>query len=699
MVKLVWRGQRRAGRQESISIVESSHDAIVGMTRKGIVTTWNPAATRLYGYAPEEIVGGEVWVLYPPERRTEAEEVMRRILNGDEIGQYQTDNVQKDGTIITVSFTASPIVDPAGAVVGVATMSRRASDLRDAGDRFEVRVDKERLQAEKARERYEHGVDQDRVDARAAQDRYEEGVDQDRIEAKDAQDRYEEGVDQDRIEAKDAQDRYEEGVGKDRIEAKDAQDRYEESVGKDRAEAREASDRFEERVDQDRIDAKGAQDRFESRVDRERVEARNVQDRFQVERLGAQRDKVHLEAQLEQAQRLESLGQLAGGVAHDFNNLLAVILNYATFVAEELDDATESDWAQRCESARTDVGQIQRAAERAATLTHQLLAFARQEVIRPQVLNLNEVVTGVEDMLRRTIGENIQLVTSLADELWPVLADPGRLEQVLVNLAVNARDAMPDGGTVTIDTGNVTVDANSIAGGSPARPGRNVRLRVSDSGTGMPPEVAARAFEPFFTTKSKGAGTGLGLATVFGILSQADGHIQIYSEHDKGTTISITLPVTDEVPAPAAEPVPYQRTPTGETVLVVEDEEALREVTKRIFTRNGYQVVTAADGPEALDIARHHDGEIHLLVTDVVMPHMLGKEVADRIKAIKPEIEVLYMSGYARPVLASQGRLDPDVALVEKPFSETDLLRTAGQLLNGHFSGFTTVQTKLTDAT
>ena len=219
-----------------------------------------------------------------------------------------------------------------------------------------------------------------------------------------------------------------------------------------------------------------------------------------------------------------------------------------------------------------------------------------------------------------------------------------------------------------------------------------MRLRVSDTGTGMPPEVIQHAFEPFYTTKEKGAGTGLGLATVFGILSQADGHIQIYSEHNNGTTISITLPVTDEAPAPAADPVPYHRTPAGETVLIVEDEEALREVTRRIFTRNGYQVITAADGPDALDVVEHHDGEIHLLVTDVVMPHMLGKEVADRIRAIKPEIEVLYMSGYARPVLASQGRLDPGVALVEKPFSETDLLRTAGQLLNGHFSGFSTIE-------
>ena len=681
MVKLVRRGLRRANHQEPNSIVESSHDAIIGITREGVVTTWNPAATRLYGYAPEEIVGRTAEGLYPPERRGEAQEVLRRILLGEEMGQYLTDRVQKDGTIIGVSLTASPIVDPAGAIVGVATMSRRFTELQDARERLEFRVDKERLDAEEARERYEEGVDQERIDAKDAQDRYEVGVGKERVDAKDAQDRFEERVDKERVEAKQARERYEEGVDQDRIEA------------------REARDRFEERVDKDRVDAKDAQDRFEERVDKERVEARNALDRIQVERQGAQRDKAHLEAQLQQAQRLESLGQLAGGVAHDFNNLLAVILNYASFVTEELGAATESDWSQRCESARSDVGQIQQAAERAATLTHQLLAFARQEVIRPQVLNLNDVIAGVEDMLRRTIGENVQLVTSLADGLWPVLADPGRLDQVLVNLAVNARDAMPGGGTVTIDTGNVTVDANSIAGGSPARQGRNVRLRVSDTGTGMPPEVAEHAFEPFFSTKAKGAGTGLGLATVFGILSQADGHIQIYSEHDKGTTISITLPVTDEVPAPAADPVPYQRTPTGETVLVVEDEEALREVTKRIFTRNGYHVVTAADGPDALDIARHHDGEIHLLVTDVVMPHMLGKEVADRIKAIKPEIEVLYMSGYARPVLASQGRLDPGVALVEKPFSETDLLRTAGQLLNGHFSGFTTVQAEHTDAT
>jgi CheY-like chemotaxis protein len=241
---------------------------------------------------------------------------------------------------------------------------------------------------------------------------------------------------------------------------------------------------------------------------------------------------------------------------------------------------------------------------------------------------------------------------------------------------------MPAGGTLTIDTGNITVDSDTIAGGSKARRGRNVRLRVSDTGTGMAADVAQHVFEPFYTTKPDGAGTGLGLATVYGILTQADGNIQIYSEPGTGTTFTITLPVTAEAAAPVVDPAPYHRAPRGETVLVVEDETALREVTRRILARNGYTVITAASGPEALDIAAGYLGEIHLLVTDVVMPHMLGKEVADKLRVIKPEIEVLFMSGYARQVLTSQGRLDPHVALVEKPFSEADLLAMAGQVLN-----------------
>jgi signal transduction histidine kinase/CheY-like chemotaxis protein len=420
--------------------------------------------------------------------------------------------------------------------------------------------------------------------------------------------------------------------------------------------------------------------RSEVMADTERRDAREAPQR-----------KEQLEAQ---AQRLESLGQLAGGVAHDFNNLLAVILNYVAFVSEEVAAAATAgaDPAPHLKLARADLAQIEKAAGRAAALTHQLLIFARRDVIRPQVLNLDTVITTVEEMLHRTIGEHVELVTSLAGDLWPILADPGQMEQVLVNLAVNARDAMPAGGTLTIDTGNITVDADTIAGGSAARKGRNVRLRVSDTGTGMPTDVAQHVFEPFFTTKQDRGGTGLGLATIYGIVTQADGDIHIYSEPGRGTTFAITLPVTAEAAIQVAEPVPYQRAPKGETVLIVEDEEALREVTRRIFTRNGYTVITAANGPEALRIAGGHPGEIHLLVTDVVMPHMLGKEVAEKMRLIKPEIEVVFMSGYARPVLASQGRLEPGVALVGKPFSEADLLAVAGQVLNGHFQGFTTIQ-------
>jgi CheY-like chemotaxis protein/nitrogen-specific signal transduction histidine kinase len=397
--------------------------------------------------------------------------------------------------------------------------------------------------------------------------------------------------------------------------------------------------------------------------------------------------------QLLDTQRMEVLGRLAGGVAHDFNNLLAVILNYAAFVSEELTGPTEpaSDWESQREMALRDVEQIRRAAERATDLTHQLLAFARREVIQPRVLDLNEAVTGVEELLRRTLGEDMELLINLPDEVWPILADPGQIEQILVNLAINASDAMPEGGTLSIDTANVAVDADSVAGGSRAQPGQHVRLRVSDTGTGMSPEVVAHAFEPFYTTKAHGAGTGLGLATVYGIATQAEATVSIKSELGAGTTFTIMFPVTDQAAASIVEPPPYVRSPRGETVLVVEDEEALREVTKRIFTRNGYRVVTAANGPDALELVARHEGEIHLLVTDVVMPMMLGKEVADRIREVRPDIEVLYMSGYAQPVLASQGRLEAGVALIDKPFSEAALLNKAGQVLNGHFHGFRTI--------
>ena len=414
---------------------------------------------------------------------------------------------------------------------------------------------------------------------------------------------------------------------------------------------------------------------------------RDVSDRLEAqaerERLKAQADRERLQRQLHQSQRLESLGQLAGGVAHDFNNLLGAIVNYASFVGEELDAAAGGDVNRDWTAVRRDVQQIQLATERAANLTHQLLAFARREVVRPTVLSMNDVVSEIEQLLRRTLGEHVELATSLAPDLWHTSADPGQVEQVLVNLAVNARDAMHGGGRLTIQTENVDVDDTYASMRPDVTAGRYARLRVNDTGSGMTKEVLDRVFEPFFTTKPKGEGTGLGLATVYGIVRQAGGHVHIYSEPEAGTSVTILMPATDELAPPAAPAVAAPGARGGETVLVVEDEEFIREVTTRILRRNGYAVLTAATGEEALAAARAHPKPIHLLLTDVVMPKMLGKEVADRVTRLLPRARVLFMSGYAEPVLGAEGRLPAGVSLIEKPFSEAKLLETIRSVLDG----------------
>ncbi len=405
------------------------------------------------------------------------------------------------------------------------------------------------------------------------------------------------------------------------------------------------------------------------------------------ERLQAQAERERLERRLQQSQRLESLGQLAGGVAHDFNNLLGVILNYAAFVGEEIAARASADSGGGAgwEDLRADLDEIKRAAERASRLTHQLLAFGRRDVAQPRRLNLNAVVGDVHRLLERTLGEHIELVTELADDLWRVTADPGQLEQVLVNLAVNARDAMPGGGRLVVQTSNEVVDTAIVERRPALTPGEFVRLRVGDTGTGMDREVIEHAFEPFFTTKPKGVGTGLGLASVYGIVAQAGGDVAIYSEGGVGTTVSILLPATDTgapaVPADKAEPQAHRH--SGETVLVVEDEDAMRELTRRILTRNGYEVLLARSGVEAIELVRAREEPIDLLVTDVVMPQMLGKEVAEQIAALRPDVAVLYMSGYAQPVLASTGTLDRGVTLIEKPFSEGRLLEKVREVLDG----------------
>jgi PAS domain S-box-containing protein len=399
------------------------------------------------------------------------------------------------------------------------------------------------------------------------------------------------------------------------------------------------------------------------------------------ERLRAVAEQERLARRLQQSQRLESLGQLVGGVAHDFNNLLNVIQGYADFTAEQVQALAPGD--ARLEPVIEDIEQVRVAAQQASRLTRQLLTFAREEVIRPEVLDLNEAVKEAGQLLRRTLGEHIDLVIDAEPALWRVKADRGQLEQVLVNLAVNARDAMPGGGRLSIDTGNIEVDATYASGRPDLRLGRYARLRVSDTGTGMDRATVERVFEPFFSTKPKGHGTGLGLATVYGVVTQAGGNIEIYSEVGLGTTITVLLPATDEDVAPYLAPagtIDDQRG-HGETILLVEDEESLRQLTTRILARNGYQVCVVGNGAEAVRRAGDPAQLITLLLTDVVMPEMMGNEVAARISAIRPDVPALFMSGYAQPILDSHGVAAASFDILAKPFTEAALLTRIRQAI------------------
>jgi PAS domain S-box-containing protein len=384
-------------------------------------------------------------------------------------------------------------------------------------------------------------------------------------------------------------------------------------------------------------------------------------------------EREHFERRLRQSQRLESLGQLAGGIAHDFNNLLGIILGYAAMAAADVQTTAGDDPAWR--ALHDDLLQIVDAGDRATALTRQLLSFARADAIaEPQVLELNRVVVDIEKLLRRTLGEDIRLITRLTGTPWPVKADPGQLEQVLLNLAVNARDAMPAGGTLTIETSTSELDENYATQHPAVRAGRYMRLQVSDTGTGMSKATLERAFEPFFTTKPKGHGTGLGLATIYGIIATAGGHIQIYSEPGLGTTITVLLPATDETATQTTE-LPTQPGERGDgvTVLLVEDDENLRALTERVLARHGYTVLSAATAADAQHLAARRP-RIELLLTDVVLPGTDGHTLATAVQAGHPTMNVIYMSGYTETILAARSTLPAGTTLLNKPVNPHHLL-------------------------
>jgi two-component system, cell cycle sensor histidine kinase and response regulator CckA len=390
------------------------------------------------------------------------------------------------------------------------------------------------------------------------------------------------------------------------------------------------------------------------------------------DRKRADEERAKLEAQLAQAQKMESIGRLAGGIAHDFNNLLTVINGYATFLSDELNIP---------DALREYALEIGKAGERAAGLTRQLLAFSRKQIIRPRPIDLNCVVADSERMLRRLIGEDIELLTTLAPDLGTVTADPDQIHHVIMNLAVNARDAMPGGGKLEIATADVELDEAAAALHADATPGRFVQLTVADTGTGMTEEVRKNVFEPFFTTKETGKGTGLGLAMVYGILRQSNGWIDAQSELGKGSTFRIYLPRIENAPA-AEEPRPEADALRGEeTVLVVEDQEGVRRLAKAILKARGYHILEASNGAEAHAIARQHAGKIDLLLTDVVMPGLDGQALSEQLRESRPKLKVILMSGYSEDVIASRGALASNLVYIQKPFSPNDLAAKVREVL------------------
>jgi PAS domain S-box-containing protein len=495
-------------RSRLAAIAESSADAIIGLTLDGVVTSWNTGAAQMTGYSREDMVGTSAAALFPPGGDGELAPALALVRAGERVEHPGTSCQRKDGTVLELSYSISPIRDAGGTVTGGAAVARDVT---------------ERNRAEASRRSLEH--------------------------------------------------------------------------------------------------------------------------------------------RLHQSERLESVGQLAGGIAHDFNNLLAVILNYAAFIASE----TASP------GVRADAEQIQAAAQRAARLTRQLLIFSRRDTVQPEALDLSTIVADIRDMLSRSIGPHIELTVRSAAGLPAIKADRGQVEQVLLNLAINARDAMPDGGNLTVQTSPAELDDAYASTHPDARPGRYVKLTVTDTGTGMNPDIAARIFEPFFTTKPTGQGTGLGLSTVYGIVTQAGGSMGVDSEEGTGTTFVLYFPAASTAaPAASGGAAPHTRG-NGETILVVDDEPAVLAITSRILQQNGYATLDAATFEEALALAAAHD--FQLLLTDSVMPKMSGTTLAQHITRLRPGLAILYMSGASPAIPGPPGLPSDGTPCIQKPFSAQALLQ------------------------
>ena len=503
------------------TIVEYSDDAIISKTMEGIVTSWNHGAEKLFGYTEQEMLGNTMNILYPSNSQNEEQIILDTVSRGESVDHFETTRVCKDGTLIDISATISPIRDQSGGITGVSAVT--------------------------------HDI---------------------------------------------------------------------------------------------------------------------------TARKKSEQDHAKLESQLQQSQKMEAIGLLAGGVAHDFNNQLGVILGYSDLELMKM-DASQPHYAAFVE--------INKAADRSANLTRQLLAFARKQTVVPKVIDLNETISGMLKMLQRLIGENIHLSWQPAPDLWPVKIDPSQIDQILANLCVNARDAITDTGKINIETRNSTIDASYCYQHVDAVPGEYLQFAVSDDGVGMNKETILRIFEPFYTTKERGKGTGLGLSTVYGIVKQNYGFINVYSEPGKGTTFTIYLPrhtVDSDETLKESTTKLYAR--GHETILLVEDEPTILKMTALMLEGQGYTVLTVGNGNEAIRLFNEHVGMIHMLMTDVVMPDMNGRDLAQKLHLLSPQLKCLFMSGYTADVIAQHGVLDDGVQFIQKPFSLPDLAVKVREVLNSN---------------
>jgi two-component system cell cycle sensor histidine kinase/response regulator CckA len=633
------------GIQESAArlaaIVASSSDAIVGKTLSGLVTSWNAAAERIFGYTEAEMLGESIFRIIPPEQHEAERQLLSQIARGEPLEMAETVRLGTNGRPVHVSLSVSPIRDPQDQVIGASSIMRDVTERRRAQEMLTQSQERLQMALKAARMGTWHW------DIGASELTWDDGLER----------------------------LYDLAPGE-RITS------YEQFLQRVYPEDRA----FVEQSVEHAIKGLGGLD-YEFRIVLPNGRVRWLADQGRLVRDADGKvvsltgicldvtERKQVEERLRQAQRMESVGQLAGGIAHEANNMMSVVLGCADYVLQRPDLS---------EPVRQDVEQIWRAAKRTAGVTQQLLAFSRRQVLQPQVLDLNATVRELEPILARTLGESSSLRLHLSPSLGRVRADPGQLEQVLINLTLNARDAMGDAGRLTVETMNVVLDARYVAGKpvETLQPGEYAALIVTDTGHGMNQETLGRVFEPFFTTKGVGEGTGLGLSTVYGIVKQSGGFIWAYSEPGLGTTFKLYFPLIEPVEVPGEVPVPSEPGHGEEIVLIAEDEPMVRNIMARTLRDSGYTVLEASSGREALEWLERRGGEVNLVVADVVMPGMGGREMTARLAERWPKVPILFTSGYTGLDVVRRGLLEEGREFIQKPLAPEELIGKVRQLVS-----------------